>query len=114
MTRNGIPASLARFAISRIGHLAMESQRFLVDVRVGGGDEAFEQRMRLVRFAQKFRVELSGDEEWMVRQFDDFHELTVRRQAAEDETRLLKFVAVGVVEFVAMPVAFVDDERTVK
>jgi len=58
--------------------LAHISQRFLVDVRMGGGDETLEERMRLVRLAQKFRVELAGNEERMVRQFDDFHQLAVR------------------------------------
>ena len=38
----------------------------MVDVLVGGGDEALEQRMRLVRLAQKFRMELAGHEKRMV------------------------------------------------
>ena len=83
-------------------------------LRVRGGDETLEQRMRLVRLAQEFRMELAGDEKRMVLQLDDFHQLAVRRQAAEHETGLLEFVAVGVVEFVAVTVAFVDDERAVK
>ena len=59
-------------------------------VRVRGGDEALEQRMRLVRLALEFGMKLAGDEERMVRQFDDFHQLAVGRQAAEDEIRLLE------------------------
>ena len=47
-------------------------------MRVGGGNEALEERVRLVRFAQKFGVKLAGNEERMVRQFDDFHQLAVR------------------------------------
>ena len=54
--------------------------RLLVDVLMRGGDEAFEQRMRLVRLAQEFRMELAGQEERMARQFDDFHQLAVRGQ----------------------------------
>ena len=53
-------------------------------------DEALEQRMRLVRLALELGMELAGDEERVVRQFDDLHQLAVRRQAAEDEARLLE------------------------
>lgn len=49
-----------------------------MDVLMRSGDETFEQRMRLMRFAQKFRVELARDEKWMVFEFDHFHELAVR------------------------------------
>ena len=73
-------------------------------------DETFEQRMRLVRLAQEFRMELARDEKRMVLQLDHFHQFAVRRQAAEDKARLLEFLALGVVEFVAVPVAFVDHE----
>ena len=47
-------------------------------------------------------------------QFDDLHQLAVGRKAAEHKARLLEFFAVGVVEFVAVAVALVDDERAVK
>ncbi len=53
-------------------------QRLVMDVLMCGGDEAFEQRMRLMRLAQKFRVELARDKERMVFEFDHFHELAVR------------------------------------
>ena len=89
-------------------------QRLVVDVLVRGGDEALEQRMRLVRLAQKFRMELAGDEKRMVLQLDDFDQFAVRRKAAENKAGLLEFFAVGVVEFVAVAVAFVDDKRAVK
>src|SRR5450759_5249327 len=69
--------------------------------------------MRLVRLAEKFRMELAGDKERMVRQFDDFHEFAVGRETAENEARLLEAFAVGVVEFVAVPVALDDDECAV-
>ena len=81
-----------------------------MDVLVRGGDEAFEQRMRLVRLALKFRMELARHEKRMVFQFDDLDEFAVGRIAAENEPGFLKFFAVGVVEFVAMAMAFVDDE----
>ena len=48
-----------------------------MDVLVRGSDETLEQRMRLVRLAQEFRVELARDEKWMVFQFDDLDEFAV-------------------------------------
>jgi hypothetical protein len=42
-----------------------------MDILVRGGDETLEQRVRLVRLAQKFRVELAGDEKGMAFEFDD-------------------------------------------
>ena len=35
-------------------------QRLVMDLLMRGGDEAFEQRVRLVRLAQEFRMELAG------------------------------------------------------
>src|SRR5438552_1862401 len=90
------------------------SQRPLMNVRVGGADEVFEQRMRLVRFAAEFGMKLAGDEKRVVQQFDHLDQLAVGRGAAEDEIRFLELVAVGVVEFVAVTVPFVDDERAVE
>src|SRR5947208_9540088 len=90
------------------------SQRPLVNVRVGGADEAFEQRMRLVRFAAEFGMKLAGDEEGVVLQFDHLDQLAVGRSAAEDEVRFLELVAISIVELVTVPVPFVDDERAVE
>jgi len=90
------------------------SQRLLVDSLVGGGDEAFEKWVRLMRFAVEFRVELARDEEGMFRYFDDFDQFAVRCVAAEGETGFFEFFAVGIVEFVAMAVPFVDDESAVE
>src|SRR2546423_2745923 len=41
-------------------------QRFVMNVIVTGGDEAFEQRMRFVRLALKFRMKLAGNKEGMI------------------------------------------------
>ena len=79
-----------------------------------GGDETFEQRVRLVWLAQKFRVELARDVERMIFEFDDLNEFAVRRRAAENEAGFFKFFAVIIVELVTVTVAFVDDERTIK
>src|SRR5438309_11601512 len=51
----------------------LKSQRPVVNMVVAGGDETFEQRVRLVGFALKFRVKLAGDEKRMVLQFDHFY-----------------------------------------
>ena len=85
-----------------------------MDMRVRGGDEPAEQRMRLVRLAVEFGMKLARDKKRMVGQFDDLDQFSVRRIAAENEIRLGEPVAVGVVEFVAVTVPFVDDERPVK
>ena len=82
----------------------------MVNGLVRGGDEAFEQRMRLVRLAHEFRVELARHKKGMVFQLDDFHQLAVGRKAAEHETGFLEFFAVAVVEFIAMAMAFIDDK----
>src|SRR5256885_11296668 len=81
---------------------------------VGGGDEAFEERVWLVGFAVEFGMELAGDEEGVFRYFDDFDEFAIGRVATEGEAGFFELVAVGVVEFVAMAVAFVHDESAVK
>src|SRR5699024_2728603 len=47
------------------------------------------------------------------RQFDELHELTVGRGTGELKPRLGELLAVGVVDFVAVPVAFADRRRTV-
>lgn len=73
-------------------------------------DKALEQRMRLMRFALELRMKLARDEKGMFGDFDDFHQLAVRRNAAEDKTRLFKFFAVCIIEFVPVPMTFMDDE----
>src|SRR5271165_6784495 len=86
------------------------SQRLVVKLGVGGGDESFEQRMRRVGFALEFRVKLAAHVKWMSGQFDQLNQLAVRRGAAEEEARLLKRLPIMVVEFIAVTVAFVDHE----
>ena len=86
------------------------SQRLLVNALMCGGDKALEERMRLVRLAQKFRMKLARHEERMIFQFNHLHQFAVRRQAAEHETGFLEFFAVNIVEFVAMAVTFIHHE----
>src|ERR1051326_6240983 len=90
------------------------SQGPVVDMSVGGADEAFEQGMGLVGFAAELGMELGGDEERVVGQFDDLDEFAVGGGAAEDEIGLFELVAVGVVELVAVAVPFIDDEGAVE
>src|SRR5579871_1372676 len=106
MIRKGIPASPARFAISWIGHLRIISQRLLMQPRVRRCNKSFEQRMRLVRLAVEFRVELAGNEKWMLRQFNHLDQFAVRRQAAKYKAAFLKPLAVGVVELVTVAMPF--------
>jgi len=47
----------------------------MMGVMVAGSDETFEERMRLVRFAAEFRMELAGNEKWMVLQFDHLDQI---------------------------------------
>src|SRR5438094_4265693 len=78
------------------------------------GNEAFEERMGLVRLAVKFGMELAGNEKGVVSQFDDFHQLAIGRETAENKTRFFEALAVRVVELVAVAVTFVDHKRAVE
>lgn len=92
----------------------MPTESSAVIMGVGGGDEAFEEGMRLVRFAVEFRVKLAGDKEGMIGQFNDFDQSTVRSKAAEDELGLLEAIAVSIIELVTVAMAFFDNERAVE
>ena len=76
-------------------------------------NKPFKKRMWLVRFAVELGMELAADEKRMFRQFDDFHQLPVRRKSAEDETRLLELFAIHVIKFVTMPMLFIHDKGPV-
>src|SRR5689334_6813951 len=95
-------------------HSWLKLQRPVVNLVVRRGDEALEERMGLVRLALEFGMKLAGNEEGVVLQLDDLDELAVGRQAAEDEAGLLEALLVGVIEFVTVPVAFVDHECAVE
>ena len=82
----------------------------MMNILMRGSDETLEKRMRLMGFAQKFGMKLTRKEERMVFQFDDFNQLSIWGLAAQDETGFLEFIAIGVVEFVAVTMAFVDDK----
>ena len=80
---------------------------------VGRGNEALEQRVRLMRLALKLRVKLAGNKEWMLRQFDDLYQFTIRGMAAEKEFCLTEFLPIGVVKLVTMPMPLVYHECAV-
>src|ERR1051325_7048826 len=74
--------------------------RPVMNAGVGGGDETFEQRVRRVRFALKFRMKLAGQVKWVVRQFDNLHKFFVDRSSRKHKSGFLEFLPVIVVEFV--------------
>src|SRR5581483_5095457 len=84
-----------------------------VIVSVGRGNETLEQGMRLMRLALEFRMKLAGNEKGMVGQFDDLNQLAVRRETAEDKPAFLETFPVGIIELVAMPVAFLYHKSAV-
>ena len=53
-------------------------------------------------------MKLAGDEPRMSRQFDDFHQ-AVGGQPGEHQPAVFKPLHIGVVEFIAVAVAFADD-----
>src|ERR1700733_3425303 len=84
------------------------------NVLVRGGDESLEQRMRLVRLALEFGMKLARHKKRMVFEFDDFNEFAVGRIAAENETGLFEFFTIRIIEFITMPMAFVNDKRAIE
>ena len=64
--------------------------------------------MGLHGFALEFRVRLSGHVVGMILQFNELHQGAIGRGTAKDEILGLELLAIGVVELVAVAVAFVD------
>src|SRR4051812_34140933 len=74
-----------------------------------GGDEVAEQGMGASRFRLELGVELHGQEPRVVGYLDDLDEVAAPGAGAGgDQAVLLEGLAVGVVEFVAVPVPFLD------
>src|SRR6185369_3851626 len=74
-----------------------------------GTDELPEQRMWMRRQGAELRVELSGDEEGMVRKLDDLHETPVLRVARHDQAATLERLLIERVHLEAVAVPLVDD-----
>ena len=72
--------------LTRPGHTQVRAslQWLVMDVLMRRRDEALEQRMRLMRLAQEFWMELAGEEERMPGQFDHFDEFAVLDQSDFD------------------------------
>src|SRR5688572_20901926 len=56
----------------------------------------------------KLRMELAAEKPWMTSELDDFNQVAVRRQAAQEHTLGGKFRTISVVEFIAVAVALSD------
>ena len=64
--------------------------------------------MGLSRPGEEFGVVLAGGEERMPFQFDQLHQASIRGRAAHHISGFQEKIAIGVVEFVAVAVAFID------
>ena len=73
-----------------------------------GFHESFEEWMRPVRSGFEFRMCLCRNEPRMGRDFDHFDDAAVRRESAQRHSMFLQDVAVIVVHFIAVAVAFAD------
>src|ERR1035437_4342088 len=85
---------------------AQSLQRWLVLER--GFDETAEERVRSVGFGKKLGVKLAGDEPRMIAQFDQFDAIVLAVNAGNRQARLHQLIAVGVVDFVPVTMAFAD------
>ena len=74
----------------------------------GGPDVVPEKRMGVHGTGLEFRVELAAQEPGVVPEFDDLHQLAVGGGAGNRQAGGVQFLPVGVVEFVAVPVALHD------
>jgi len=68
-------------------------------------NETFEERVRLVRFALKFRVILAADEIRMIPKLNQFRQRAIRRRSGNDEALFVHPVAIFHIELVTVSVA---------
>ena len=62
----------------------------------------------------EFRMELAGNEVWMIREFDDLDELSLDVGTSKDKAGLFEVSLILVVEFVTVAMAFRDVETMIK
>ncbi len=86
----------------------------MMNMRVGRGDKSFKQWMGLIWFALKFGMKLARQKKRMRRNFNQFHQFSIGSIAAENKSGLLEKFAVGVIEFVAMAMPFLNHKGAVK
>src|SRR5687768_7017474 len=91
-----------------------QSKRLVMNRSVARGNESTEQRMRCIRLAQEFRVKLACHKERMILQLDNLDQFSVRRRAAENKTGFLVLSPIGIVEFIAVTMAFIDEKCPVE
>src|SRR5437667_8360279 len=84
-----------------------------MDAGMSRRNKPLEQWMRLMGFAVKLGMKLAGNEEGMFGQFDYFDQFAIRRQSAEHKVGFLKSFPVRIIEFVAMPMALIDDKGAI-
>jgi hypothetical protein len=111
--RAGLRRQFVELGDEEVGHFIL-GQRPLVNASVARSDEATEKRVGSVGLAEEFRMKLTSHEERVVFEFDDLDQFGVCGRAAEDHTCFFKLRAVGVVEFVAVTVALVNQEGAIK
>src|SRR5262249_61587309 len=113
-TREHPPIATLATLTTRVGAITEEiSGRVLLAgsailVLERGFDEGCEQRVRLPRPRAELGVELAGDEEGVVRQLDDLHELLLGPDARNAKPSLLERVEVVVVHLVAVAMPLAD------
>jgi len=78
----------------------------MVLMPLGGLDEACKERVRPIWPRQKLGVELAANHEWMIAELCDFYELPIRRETGINHPMFSQNLSVGIVELVAMPMAF--------
>ena len=69
--------------------------------------------MRFIGTAFEFRMILNAYKKVVIRQFNRFHQLTVRRDTGKRQTVGRKLVAVVIIELIAVTVAFLNLNGTV-
>src|SRR5690606_26796259 len=84
----------------------------LLPVRARRLHEPGKKRVAVTRRRAKLGVELTRDEERMVRQLDHFHE-AVAREGRESQTRVHQLLQIAIVELVPVSMAFVNDAHAV-
>src|SRR5882724_510947 len=114
MMRNGNPACCAFSAMVWSTSMCRTLQRLLMHALMGRGDEALEERVRLVWFAVELRVKLTRDKERVLRQLDDLDQFAIWSKTAEHKACFLKTLAISVVELITMTMTFVHHKGAVK
>src|SRR5699024_8923015 len=72
-----------------------------------------EQGMAGTRSRSEFRMKLTPEEPWMIRQLDNLDQVVVDRKAREDQATFRQALSICIVELVAMPVPLMNFIGTV-